>query len=270
MRLRINYAPPKKKKKKEKRLRYLEKVDGALETLATAKKMLWKEAMSLNGTLSHITFVYPQGRSFLTSICKFIASFGEKPKRFIPRYPPPSIITDLKWWRRTLETPGTKRKFAPRGAVRDLDIWVDACTSWGVGILVQGAWAAWSWKTSAKERKASGRDIGWAEMLAVELTVRYLDQAGLQDADILVRGDNQGVIGAVERGRSRSFQTNESLRRMEVICMATNMCIKMQYVNTEDNRADSVSRGAAEARLPCLPITFELPPELQPHLRFHA
>ena len=120
------------------------------------------------------------------------------------------------------------------------------------------------------EWKVNGRDIGWAEMVAVELAARYLDQAGTRNADILVRGDNMGVVGAFERGRSRNYQVNDSIRRTEVVCMACNIRIKLQYVNTKENRADEVSRGTPSPRLLPLRTSFSLPPELSPFLASHA
>ena len=107
-------------------------------------------------------------------------------------------------------------------------------------------------------------------MVAVELAARFLEQAGAQDADILIHSDNSGVIGAFERGRSRNFQVNNSIRRTEAICMARNLWIWLKYVSSSDNRADPVSRGVPDARLGSLPIDFELPSELSPFLRLDA
>jgi hypothetical protein len=46
------------------------------------------------------------------------------------------------------------------------EIWVDASTSWGIGLLINSSWAFWkllpNWNTN-------GRDIGWAEAITVEL-----------------------------------------------------------------------------------------------------
>ncbi len=255
----------------EKRLKYLAKVVEALDSANRGRaRMSWKVAMSLNGTLAHICFVYPQGRTFLTNLCAFVASFGDRVRKFAPRYPTPSMLTDLGWWRRTLETPGVRRSLKPRGAVRDFEIWVDASSDWGIGMIVGNTQAAWRWAVGLGEWKRDGRDIGWAEMVAMELATRYLEQCGVQDAEVVVRGDNMGVIGAMERGRSRNFQVNNSIRRTEVICMAHNILIRPRYVNTKDNRADPVSRGIPDPRLRPISIEFELPPELSPFLVLNA
>ena len=77
---------------------------------------------------------------------------------------------------------------------------------WGIGIVVGGRWAAWKlclgWK-------AEGRDIGWAEAIALELAVLWLEQENYTDAKILIRGNNTGVIGTFIRGRSRNILWND-------------------------------------------------------------
>ena len=254
----------------EKRVKYLAKIRDALDALEGGRKMPGKVAISLAGTLSHIAFVYPQGRAYLSNLYAFVASFGPRPSEFISRWPPRSVISDLHWWREVLGIPGIKRTLHARGKPRDLDIWVDASTDWGIGVVVGQARAAWRWAVPLSEWKREGRDIGWAEMVAVELVVRHLEQLGMENADILVRSDNSGIIGAFQRGRSRNFQVNNSIRRTEAICMAMNLWITLQYVTSANNRADPVSRGIPDARLASLPIKFELPCELSPFLVLDA
>ena len=254
-----------------KRQKYLSKLSEALANARDGRaRMSWKTATSLNGTLSHICFVYPQGRAFLTNLCAFIASFGERTRRFAPRYPTPSMMSDLKWWQRTLQAPGIARSLRPRSALRDPDIWVDASSDWGIGLVARDARAAWRWSQDISRWKRDGRDIGWAEMVAMELAARFLEQEGARDEEVILRGDNMGVIGALEKGRSRNFQVNDSIRRTEVICMASNILLRPRYVNTKTNRADPVSRGIPDARLRRINIRFTLPPELSPFLVLDA
>lgn len=73
-----------------KHLKHLAKVEEFLEQ-ATAKRVNYKTICSLNGSLTHIAFVYPQGRTFLGNLCAFIASLGPNPRVFTPRYPPKSF-----------------------------------------------------------------------------------------------------------------------------------------------------------------------------------
>jgi len=53
-----------------------------------------------------------------------------------------------------------------RTDARDLDIAVDASKSWGIGVVIDNQWDAWCWKA---RWHFEGRNIGWAEAIAVEL-----------------------------------------------------------------------------------------------------
>ena len=78
-------------------------------------------------------------------------------------------------------------------------------------------------------------------MVAIELACCHLAKLGYRNADLIIHSDNSGVIGAFERGRSRNFQVNLSIRRTTLTCLSHNLFIHPQYVNTLDNLADPVS-----------------------------
>ena len=54
---------------------------------------------------------------------------------------------------------------------------MDASTSWGIGFVMDGKWLAWELVDSWH---GDDRDIGWAEMVAVELGIHALIAAGKQ------------------------------------------------------------------------------------------
>ena len=127
------------------------------------------------------------------------------PNNFAKHHVPRRVFDDLCWWKTTLLKPALTRSLTTRRTC-DPDIWVDASTDWGIGIVVGGRWVAWKlclgWK-------AEGRDIGWAEAIALELAVLWLEQENYTDAKILIQGDNTGVIGTFIRGRSRNILRND-------------------------------------------------------------
>jgi len=100
------------------------------------------------------------------------------------------VIKDLKWWSIKLTETNFAQPLAPHGETQDLGIWVDASKSWGIGIIIGDKWDAWQWSSSWH---TEGRDIGWAEAVAVELVAQILYKRGLTNASILIQGDNQGV-----------------------------------------------------------------------------
>ena len=246
-----------------KQQKYLAKIAGLLARLSSAQRISFTEAMSINGTLSHITFVIPHGRSYLSGISQFIAQY---PSRFASRFPPPSVINDLKWWFNVLSHPPTPRSLSPRGPPVDLDLWVDASTDWGIGICIGQRWDAW--RTIAGW-KGNGRDIGWLEAVAVELAVRSLHSVGWKNAHIIIHSDNQGVIGAFTHGRSRNFQVNLVIRRVEQIAMSSNVLHTLTFTPSAGNKADPVSRGevgSLESRLSSFQLPVELHTFLAPHV----
>jgi hypothetical protein len=220
-----------------------------------------KLAMSLLGTLSHITVVHQDGRSYLSALSAFISTFTNEHQ---PRYPRTSVIKDLEWWLNKLTEMNFARPLTPRGETQDLGIWVDASKSWGIGIIIGDEWDAWQWSSSWH---TEGRDIGWAEAVAIELVARILYEQGLSNASILIRGDNQGVIGSYGQGRGRNLHINLVVRRTEVIGTSSNLLYILEYTESKLNKADPISRGELGPFSKQITDYIQLPEELAPFLR---
>jgi len=80
-----------------------------------------------------------------------------------------------------------------RGDAWDMDISVDASKMWGI-VVIDDCWDAWQWKAPWH---FEGRNIGWAETIAIKLVTWILLQWGLTNTVILIHGDNQGIIGSL-------------------------------------------------------------------------
>jgi len=50
-------------------------------------------------------------------------------------------------------------------------MWVDASMNWGSEVVIGDQWASWR---LIQEWNMAGRDIGWAETIALELAVLML------------------------------------------------------------------------------------------------
>ena len=244
----------------EKRQMYIAKLDVFCTQAAKGSGVSLKETTSITGVLSHLTFVYTDGRAYLANLTAFIAAFpSQKGSNLLPQ----PVKQDLAWWKRTLKDPFS-RSLVPRPAKRGSDVWVDASASWGIGVIIGGQWEAWKlnsgWNTD-------GRDIGWAEMIALELACLCLEVSKISNVDIVVHSDKTGVLGAYFRGRSRNPHTNLSIRRIMHVCTKLNLGLSPEYVDTERNLADSLSRGTLGhkgKRMCALPT---LPTELRPFLK---
>lgn len=65
----------------------------------------------------------------------------------------------------------------------NVSVFVDASTSWGISFVLDGRWLAWELKPGWK---TDGRDIGWTEMVAVDLAVWTLATAGFRNCHIII------------------------------------------------------------------------------------
>jgi len=100
------------------------------------------------------------------------------------------MVDDLHWWSIVLAGSLATHSLIPHQKL-DPDMWADASTSWGIGLILGDCWAAWQLKEGWK---SSGRDIGWAESVAFKLSILWAVHAGFCDATLTVRGDNMGMI----------------------------------------------------------------------------
>nr|GAT50782.1 reverse transcriptase [Mycena chlorophos] len=240
----------------KKRTKYLGKVLSVIE----AHKVRLPQLQSLIGTLQHLCFVYRDGRSRLPALSAAAARF---PHKFAAHEIKGQPLSDLQWWKDTLSLTGVSRSLLPR-ACSSRDIWVDASTDFGIGVLVDGWWGSWrllpGWKSD-------GRDIGWAESIAVEIACLWLiADSDAIDTEFVIHGDNSAVIDAYKKGRSRNEQRNLSFRRITELLLPRNLSITPLYVPSERNLADPLSRGIPGPSHRRIPFELALPPELSPFL----
>lgn len=217
-----------------------------------------RDVEKIHGSLCHVAFVHLDGRSHLPSLSNFAASFhGDE---FIKRCPSHSMITDLTWWLNKLSQPNVSRPLHPCGPLKDLGLYVDASTSWGIGIVIGDEWAAFRLSPSWK---IPGRDICWLETVAIELLVYFLESKGFRDTHLLLHSDNQGTIGALEKGRSGNVHINLAVRRTHLALMSLSIATQTAYIESHANPADPISRGEPGAVGKQLLPSFKLPDELR-------
>lgn len=241
---------------KEKQQKYLAK----LLTFVDLPAVTLEQVNSLNGTLSHVAFVVRDGRAYLPGLSAFASSFDIS-RKHQTRHPPASVLSDLRWWRDVLGQPTLYRSLAPRGHPIDPGIWVDASSEWGIGLVFGTSWDAWRLREGWR---SDGREIGWAEAVALEMALLAMRASGIHDADVIVRGDNTGVIGAQKRGRGRNVHVNAVLRRLDQVCRELNVVLHPFYVESAANLADPYSRGQFDGSLARSDLSILLPPDVLP------
>jgi hypothetical protein len=215
-----------------KRLKFLSRVNSFIAQFSQRRCSL-RDIEKLHGSLCYLSFVYPDGRSRLPSLSNFSTKFNGN--GYIRLYPPHSLITDLKWWFAKLSEIGNFRQLSPRGPVLDMGIFVDASTSWGIGIVIDQRWKGFQ---LAPDWKIPGRDITWLETLAIEILFGIIASSGISNRNLLIHSDNQGTIGAMAKGRSPNFHINLSVRRTYTILSSILVVPTIIYIPSADNPAD--------------------------------
>lgn len=218
-----------------------------------------EEGERVAGYLQHCTFVFPSGQSYLASIYAWLASF---PSKHAHRYMPHSLVSDLKWWLHVLQSQHTPHLLFPKPPTRDYDVWVDASSDHGIGLLWKSKWYFWRMHDSWHGSPGEGQDIGWLEAIAIELAIRLAVSYDIKDADILIHSDNEGVIQAFRKGHSCNHMVNMCIRHSDLILSQQNLSITLLHIASALNLADPVSCGI----FPNQSLHLSPPPSLPPDL----
>ena len=243
----------------EKKKKYLERI--STWTYRSAHTL--KEAETVIGTLNHVCLVVPEGRSRLVSLYKFRGGFKSSHASEVRHKLSASTADDISWWKTRFQDKFLGIKILRPPEPLPNEVYVDASTSWGIGLVIDGRWLAWQLKEGWK---SEGREIGWAEMAAVELAIRTLISGKFSNCHIIVRSDNQGVVGALKAGRSRGTQQNLVLREIVKLIQDHNLWVSTTWIPTLKNPADHPSRGIFLGRDSLYPF----PPRLPHHLSNHV
>jgi hypothetical protein len=219
-----------------------------------------KEVESVIGTLNHCSMVLVAARTHLPSLYEFARRFNSKSSNpFTTHKVTPKVANDINWWRTQLSADFCGMVLRPPPPPLNLQICMDASTSWGIGFWMEGKWIAWrsipGWKTD-------GRDIGWLEMVAVELALHAVIAAGYENVHLIFRSDNSGVVGALKCGSSRNAPQNSILRRIIHLFHDHDLWVTTTWIPTKDNPADDPSRGV----FPPVENLFSPLPKLPSHL----
>lgn len=244
----------------DKRLKFLQRVQHLLQCYTSKTPISLHDVQKIHGSLVHISFIYILGCTSLSSLSNFMCSYNgsDYSLRFIPG----NVIRALKWWETQLLDPLAYRQLRPLPPLEDRGIFVDASTSWGIGIIMGPAWCAFK---LVDNWKVKGRDITWLEAVALELLFYFLIQDKVHDAHLLCHSDNNGAIGAHVKGRSANDAINACVGRSYAISFPNNIVPSFRYIPSADNPADPISRGEpGPSHFRRLPLSFKLPHDLLP------
>lgn len=218
-----------------------------------------RQAQELAGALNHCSLVISQGRSHMHHLNRFIASFSSSTNPFVKHSVNFHLSSEIIWWKSQLALPFVGRNVLVPPPPISAQIYIDASTSWGIGLLIDGNWLAWKFAANAL---SDGRDIGWGEMVAVELAVSTLSLLFPSHSHFLINSDNQGVIGAINSGHSCGFHQNTSLSRFCTELLHHDNFISAKYINTTINPADPILRGLLPSIQTSLKLSITIDPSI--------
>jgi hypothetical protein len=182
---------------------------------------------------------------------------------FIQLTPNPSVLSDIAWWRSQLANDFCRSSLAKPPPATFIEFWVDASSSWGIGIILGDEWNAWKLVPSWDK---DGHNIGWAKIIAIELGLLFAIHQGFMDTHFMVKSDNQGVIQAIQGDKSRSPVQNLVLQKITLLLSQYGRWILSLYVPSVDNLADVPSCGLPAPNCSFASSTFILPTPLSPFL----
>jgi hypothetical protein len=158
-----------------------------------------KEAKRVIGTLNHVCLIVPEGRSHLVSLYKSQGSFKANRAIEVKHKLSAGTSEDMAWWRQRLQEELVGMKIIWPQKLLDSKLYVDASSGWGISLILNGKWLAWEFKEGWR---SEGHEIGWGEMVVVELAVRTLIAGKFTRCHIIICSDNKGIVGALKAGRS--------------------------------------------------------------------
>ena len=243
----------------DKKLHYLSK----LEPWTRSQKFSRKDTESIPGTLVHCSLAIQDGRSRLPSLSRFASSFNHASSPFTLKTPSSGVLSDIEWWQTQLSSEFCGSLLVKPPAATSIEFWVDASSSWGIGIILNNEWDHWRLRPNWDR---DGRNIGWAEIVAIELGLLFAIHRGYTDIHFLIKSDNQGVIHAIQGGKLRSPEQNLVLQRITLLLAQYKLWISSLYVPSLDNLADPPSRGLPALNQARASTTFNLSSNLQPFL----
>lgn len=214
----------------------------------------------LTGRLAHVSYLLPQLKCYLNSLYRWIHSWVHL---YAKQSLPVDARDDLTFWHTTLSSFKHTRLIA--SAVPKEVHWVgDASTSFGIGVLVGEKWSQFKLKDGWESGNGVKRGIAWLETVAIRLGLLMLIQLSVRPGqNVVVWTDNTTSESTVRKRKSRDRGVNEEWKIIQHLLIQMQLDITPKRVTSEENRADSLSRGLVEGHKEDLRVLFPVPPDLE-------
>ena len=211
------------------------------------------------GCLQHCTLVLSDSHSHLPSFYRFAAFFQKVKNTFICHCNPSQVSKNITWWKEALGSDWYECSISIQSKPSLLSVFIDV--SFGIGLLIDGQWLAWhlleGWKSDSC-------DIGWTEMVTVDLGLHTLIHSDCHDYHIAFHSDNQDIVGALKAGRSYNSTQNEIFHQIIANFYNHKIWLSVSWIKSEDNILDSISWGILPLSIACHDHPPSIPSYLKP------
>lgn len=191
----------------------------------------------------HACSAAPRGRAYLTSLEHTIAMC--RGNLHIPYRPDKDVEADLNWWTELLQSGNVSRHIYTPVQFSIPLAFSDTSSGIGIGIVIGDRWCTWrlvpGWKTANNAK----RDIGWAKAVGFELLVYTIASIPSLGNNVIVFGDNTGVVEGWWKGHHHNKAINNIFKRIHdfIHCLLRFFKIRTEYVASSSKPADEPSRG---------------------------
>ena len=163
---------------------------------------------------------------------------------FLPHCPDKTIQEDLLWWLQKIITGAVIRPITTPITPLNPHAFLDASSGLGISIIIGSRWRAWRLRADWNTYRGK-KDIGYAEAVGFELLIHATDALLDQPTDLILHGDNTGILDGWRIGRHRNHAVNAVFKSIHTFLESASHTLSIQphYVASADNPTDPPSRG---------------------------
>ena len=124
-----------------------------------------------------------------------------------------------------------------------------------LGVPHQLPFHKWQFRTAISAKAQHKAHSGNLEAHGLHTTLKWvLRKPANFHRRLVVLTDAKAVLGAATKGRTSASRVRGILRKIGSLLLATNSLLKLVYVPSEDNPADSPSRGIRQSQIAILQV----------------
>ncbi|QRW19825.1 Reverse transcriptase (RNA-dependent DNA polymerase) domain-containing protein [Rhizoctonia solani] len=231
-----------------------------------ADRVLLKSTQQLIGSLVHCTNVVCNGREWLAGLIHFSTTFPHAHCFcFIVCAKPALATQDTLWWQAKLSANVCCCTISPPPLAYPHKFFMDVSMSFGIATSVDNHWAAWQLMQGWRSNSCN---IGWAKILALEMTLESAIAYSICNLLLHFCLDNQDIIFAMAASRLHNLEQNNAIKCIFACSAQFGLHINTSHIASDENPADPLSCGVPIHTMPHCLWSTPIPAHLAALLAF--